>query len=245
MQHPVYSEVNSDEESDVFPAVFPARILPVLQSVFSKSFTSTPNWKNSRFLIGFFVMCIRKFLFGMTLNDRIPKKLKQLLFQRIIQNVKLGNFGRDYVKNGGIFKICAIEYQKIRRISPDKISRASAKVLYSCRTPQINLFVDTVFTTALCPKRGVSVHEMKLMIYLLRRICESLLVDFRIDQNYFDFTDSCYDCYRSECPDNDFSGYPRRLCFEMLAKILEKLDMFEQQHSWYPSMEVLFGRHLK
>ena len=241
MQHP------EDSDEEVYPEeeVEPKRILPVLQSVFSESLTRTPNWKNSRFLIGFVMFILRKFLSGMSLNKRIPQKLKRLVFERIVRNIELGNFGKGYAPDGGIFKMCAIEFQKNRRIPPDQISRASANALHSCRTPKINEFVATVFTTALCPKRGVSVHEMKLMIYLLRRICESLLVEFKIVQNYFDFTDRCYDCYRSEYPDNDSSWMPRKMCFELLARILEILDMFEQQHSRYPSMEVLFRRLLK
>ena len=235
MQHPG----DSYEE-----AVEPTEILPVLQS-FLKSFAITPNWKDSRFLMGFVMCILRKFLFGMSLNDRVPKKLNQLVFERIVRNIELGNFGKGYAPDGGIFNRCAIEFQKIRRIPSDQISRTSANVLHSSRNPKINEFVATVFMTALCPKRGVSVHEMKLMIYLLRRICESLLVDFRIVQNYFDFTDRCYDCCRSEYPDNDPCWMPRKMCFELLEKILGILDMFEQQHSRYPSMEVLFRRLLK
>lgn len=240
MQHPEdYEDVDKD-----YPDVEPTEILPVLQS-FLESFAITPNWKDSRFLMGFVMCILRKFLFGMSLNDRVPKKLNQLVFERIVRNIELGNFGKGYAPDGGIFNRCAIDFFQIRRIPSDQISRTSANVLHSSRNPKINEFVATVFMTALCPKRGVSVHEMKLMIYLLRRICESLLVDFRIVQNYFDFTDRCYDCCRSEYPDNDPCWMPRKMCFELLEKILGILDMFEQQHSRYPSMRVLFGRLLK
>jgi hypothetical protein len=169
----------------------------------------------------------------------VPKKLKISSLRRILANVRFGNIGRNYAQNGGIFKECALMYQGTPRILPQEISRASTMFLKEFKVVNIEKTFD-VFTTALCPNRGVSAHEMKLMIYLLRRICESLLIKFTIDQNRLNYTDDHCDCPSSHYPGDDFSGYSRRMCLERLHEILQRLDMFEQQLSMYP-----FSRFLK
>jgi hypothetical protein len=189
--------------------------------------------RRSHFLHAFVLHIFRMFVSGMTHDYRVPKKLKGVLFQRIGANVRFGNRGRNYAQNGGIFKECALMYQSIPRILPQEISRASTFFLKKFKVVNIEKTFD-VFTTALCPNRGVTAHEMKLMIYLLRRISESLLIKFMIDQNCFDYTDDLCDCPSSYYPGDDFSGYSRRMCLQRLHEILERLDMFEQQLMMYP-----------
>ena len=200
-----------------------------------------PRRRMSHFLHAFVLHIFRMFVSGMTLDDRVPKKLKRVFLQRIGANVRFGNRGRNYVQNGGIFKECALIYQKIPQISWWKISRESTENLNIFRVNNIeNTF--GVFTTALCPNRGVSAHEVKTMLYLLWRVCASLLIEFRIDQNDFDFADEECDClssYYEHWKDN--SRDSRKKCFELLEKLLERLDMFEQQLSMYPSMKRMLG----
>lgn len=198
-----------------------------------------PSRRKSHFLPAFVTLIFTRFLSGMTLDDRVPKKLKRFSLQRLLANVRFGNIGKNYARKGGIFKKCALRYQGIPRLLPQEISRASTMFLKKFEVVNIEKTFD-VFTTALCPNRGVSAHEMKPMIYLLRRICESLLIKFTIDQNRRDYTDDHCDCPSSHYPGDDFSGYSRRMCLQRLHEILERLDMFEQQLSMYP-----FSRFLK
>ena len=199
----------------------------------------SPTSRKPHFLHAFVTLIFTRFLTGKTPDDRVPNKLKISSLQRILANVRFGNIGKTYAPDGGIFKKCARMYQGIPRILPQKILRASTMFLTEFKVVNIEKTFD-VFTTALCPNRGVSAHEMKLMIYLLRRICESLLTEFTIDQNRLDYTDDHNDCPRSHYPGDDFSGYSRRMCLQRLHEILERLDMFEQQLSMYP-----FSRFLK
>jgi hypothetical protein len=198
-----------------------------------------PSRRKSNFLPAFVTLIFTRFLTGKTPDDRVPKKLKISSLQRIGANVRFGNIGKNYAPDGGIFKKCARMYQGIPRIMPHEILRASTMFLKKFKVVNIEKTFD-VFTTALCPKRGFSVHEVKTMIYLLRRICESLLNKFTIDQNRLDYTDDHCDCPSSHYPGDDFSGYSRRMCLQRLHEILERLDMFEQQLSMYP-----FSRFLK